>query len=419
LFETLAEETECPENIHAYCKRLNGLLKDHFSDKDVEEELLELRKELTYEVEVLTSYADCFQIYEYVLNRIERRFKTLPEVPLNDEAFIKRLMSFLTDARENRVINGRIKEIVGQLPIRLTKQKFFSLVMEGLSVYIGSPRENLQDMMYTLRTESMVELPKDMDKGYQGFYELLKGFHDMDYRNINKEGYEDAISKLSAASSGLVSESGLYVMLQEIINDFCVLLFARTEAVIDVKEEDFYSSMIMDILDKFAQEDDSITNDDFFDRLTQLEGRQETFYNHYLKIELPEESAQLNKDPDYIKSVNVDRLLSGSRFVELRKCKDDMEPEITGEEPLTDRSYLLEVTESYFKELEKVFKETSKPVVRAIMAKVLSDLPIYFNSIEEIQSYIRGSLDSCIDQAEKETCKELLEELMDDENNLV
>ncbi len=53
------------------------------------------------------------------------------------------------------------------------------------------------------------------------------------------------------------------------------------------------------------------------------------------------------------------------------------------------------------------------------MAKVLSDLPVYFNSIDEIKAYIEGSLKSCLDEAEKETCKELLEELMDDENKLV
>ena len=57
--------------------------------------------------------------------------------------------------------------------------------------------------------------------------------------------------------------------------------------------------------------------------------------------------------------------------------------------------------------------------MRAVMAKILSDLPVYFNSIDEIQNYIRGSFESCTDEAEKETCKELLEELMNYENNLV
>ena len=86
---------------------------------------------------------------------------------------------------------------------------------------------------------------------------------------------------------------------------------------------------------------------------------------------------------------------------------------------MVDRISLEKEAGAYFKELEEVFAGSSKQVVRAIMAKVLSDLPVYFGSMDEIQSYITGSLTSCLDEAEKETCKELLEELMDDENKLV
>ena len=86
---------------------------------------------------------------------------------------------------------------------------------------------------------------------------------------------------------------------------------------------------------------------------------------------------------------------------------------------VVDRSCLEETAGEYFRELEEVFSHVPRPVARAIMAKVLSDLPVYFNSIDDIQTYIEGSLKSCLDEAEKETCKELLEELMDYENKLV
>ncbi|WP_077610911.1 hypothetical protein [Clostridium sp. Marseille-P2415] len=419
LFETISEETVVSERITAYCRRLNHLLKNHFSGNDVEEGLLDLRKDITHEVEVLTSYTDCFQIYEYVINRLERKFKTLPETGLDDENFTRRLMEFLADAEEAAVMNERIKQIISQLPVRLTKQKFFCLIMEGLSVYIGSPKENLKDMLYTLRTESMAKLPAGMDEGHKDFYETLEQFRHTDYHSMTKEGYEEASDRLILASEGLMDESGLYLMLQEIINDFCVLTFARPEAVIDGKEEAFYCSLVTEIIEKFDKEDYSPENEEFFDKLTRLEGRQEAYYERYLKTELPEESDALKADPDFIKAVNIDRLLSGSSFAELKKRSDETETVITGEETVVDRSCLEEAAGIYFKELEEVFSGASKPVVRAIMAKVLSDIPVYFNSIDEIQAYIRGSLESCLDEAEKETCKELLEELMDYENKLV
>jgi hypothetical protein len=116
--------------------------------------------------------------------------------------------------------------------------------------------------------------------------------------------------------------------------------------------------------------------------------------------------------------MNVDRLLSGSSFAQLLIPKEVTA--FTGDtEDIVDRSYLDKEAEAYIHELDELFADAPKPVVRAVMAKVLSDLPVYFNSIDEIKEYIKGSLGSCMDQAEKETCMELLEELMDYENKLV
>ena len=419
LFESIAEETHVSEHISGCSTKLNELLTDYYSGKDVLEGVLALREDITNKVEIMTSYADCFQIYEYVLNRMERKFKTMPVSSFDDDTFAKRLLEYITGSSETSVMNGRIKEVIGQLPVRLTKQKFFSLVMEGLSVYIGSPMESLKDMMYTLRTESMTQLPKDMDQGYQEFYKLLEQLRRVDYKNMTAEGYEDAIGKLGSVSEGLTKESGFYVMIQEIVNDFCVLILSAGEAVVDVKEEELYSSAVKEILHNFSKEEDSFGSDEIFLKLTQMEGRQEAFYEKYLKIELPQASEERYSNPDDIKSMNVDILLSGSSFAKL-KCLSSKEESVKKEEDvLVDRLTLEKEAGAYLKELEDVFAGSSKQVVRAIMAKVLSDLPVYFGSIDEIQSYITGSLTSCQDEAEKETCKELLEELMDYENKLV
>jgi len=416
LLETVAEEAPQTQQMTDYLKRLNSLIGECISGKEVNKDLLALRKDMTREVEVLTSYADCFQIFEYILNRMERKFISSGKTNDGDEAFLKRLMEFITDTSDSAVMNGRIKQIMGQLPVRLTKQKFYSLLMEGLSVYLGSPRENLRDMMYTLRTESMVSLPEGMEAGHKDIYEILQQFKRMNYRDMTFESYEEASAKLSYASQVLTDESGFYVMLQDVINDLCVLMFAKLDAVIDVSEEEFYRSVISGIQVKLDQEDFTVGEDEFLDQLTQLEGRQEAYYERYLKVEvLNEESAD---DADYIRSMNVDRLLSGSSFAEL--MIEEGRETLSGEESaIVDKSYFDQQTEAYIHELEELFADAPKPVVRAVMAKVLSDLPVYFNSIDEIQEYVRGSLSSCLDHAEKETCMELLEELMDYENKLV
>lgn len=404
---------------------LNAAIEGWHSGNDVTEVLKKLRSRVTHEVEVVTAYTDAFQIYEYVLNRLERRFKTLPLSGYNDETFASMVTAFISGSKESSLMNSRIQEVVSQLPIRLTKQKFFSLVMEGLSVYIGSPKESLDGIMYTLRTESMVDFPEDMAKSRRSLYETLEQFRRIDFKNIVKEVYEESCAKLDAAAMTLSAESMRYILIQEIINDLYVLSLSKREAVIDVKEEELYRSILLDVLDCFRKEDDTAAfNGRFDEQLEQLEGRQETYYERYLRIDLPEATAELAGDPDYIRALNVDRLLSGSSFADLfdhvETPSPDEEPaDGSGGQETVDRACLEKTAGAFIKDLEEVFAGKSRPVIRAIMAKILSDLPVFFNSIDEIKAYINGSLESCNDEAEKETCKELLEELMNYEDNLV
>lgn len=141
LYETITEEPELSGKGGAFLATLHELIGAFLEGGDILSRLDQLREEVTREVEILTAYTDCFQIYEYVLNRMERSYRSLPKTGLDDESFLAMLMAFITNTRESAVMNGRIRQIIGQLPVRLTKQKFYGLVLEGLSVYIGSPVE--------------------------------------------------------------------------------------------------------------------------------------------------------------------------------------------------------------------------------------------------------------------------------------
>ena len=48
LFETIGDEPVISQQIISYCLQLSGLLKEHFSGKDTEEELLKLREIITH-----------------------------------------------------------------------------------------------------------------------------------------------------------------------------------------------------------------------------------------------------------------------------------------------------------------------------------------------------------------------------------
>jgi len=311
LFETISEhENTADENIMVYCRRFGGLMEDYLSGKDVESELLSLREEIIHQAEILDSYNDCFDIYEYVLMREEGKFK--------DETLISRLMDYIGSSGDMALVNVRIQEIISHLPVRFTKQKFFSLVKEGLAAYMGASKTGLKELMYTLGRKSMAKLPADMDKGHEQFYEVLEMFRHMDNSSMTLSVHEQQYIRLVYACSKLAEVREIYMLFQDIVNDFCVLTLARPEAVVDVKEEEFYSSMIRSILEKLCRGDYSPADEEYFDRLTRLEGKQETWYERYLRVELPQESGALKDDPDLKRAINVDRLLSGSSFAQLR-----------------------------------------------------------------------------------------------------
>ena len=142
-------------------------------------------------MEANTAYTDAFQAYEYVLNRLEGRFEPQlmgnRSVQPDEEEWTAEIMAYITDTDEAMVVNERIQSVVGQLPIRLTRNKFFAMVEEGLSVYKGGPVSSLDDMLYILRSEAMLARPEDMETGYEDLHSILREFERADFKAVTAE----------------------------------------------------------------------------------------------------------------------------------------------------------------------------------------------------------------------------------------
>ena len=132
--------------------------------------------------------------------------------------------------------------------------------------------------------------------------------------------------------------------------------------------------------------------------MPELEGVQEEYFEKYQQLSFRQEEEM---DP---LAFRVDMLMSTSTFADLEENK--RQGHVTRED-------LEEVTATFFAELETVFSSSQKPVIRAIMATTLSYLPVRFQSPDELQNYIRNSLDCCTDLAERAVCMELLQQMME------
>lgn len=407
-YEMMDSEEHKSDTLNQYAARFHKLLHAFLQGEDCSGDLDDLRNDVLEMMEIITAYTDCFQIYEYVLNRMERTYK-MDMPPVEElEDFVPELIQFLLKPSDSFTTNLRVQMVIGQLPVRYTRQKFYSLLMERLSVYLGSDKQSLEDRMYLLRTESMVHLPAGMQTEYEELYRILEQFRSADYLHMEEDQYQEYQSRISQVSSRLEEDSDAYLLLQDNINSLYVLLLAQPEAMIDVSEKQLLEKIVSSVLNGRFHGNTSITEDEITDMLYELEGWQESSMERYLSYPGTD---SLDEDPLKIKIRKVDKLLSGSSFVSLEECTDE-------EEPLEQATFEKQVS-TYCEELDEIFAGSSKPVVRAIMAKVLSLIPTAFRSVEDLTEYVTRSLESCTNMAERETSIELLKFMMETEDALV
>ena len=124
------------------------------------------------------------------------------------------------------------------------------------------------------------------------------------------------------------------------------------------------------------------------------------FATQYATGTLKDELTKLAIDEMYADLEVIQKLQSGSDFV-------DITPKEYFDE-IPDDSYADMTAERFIKELDELFASKEVSVRRAVMATVLSMLPVFFNNTEEIQDYINSSLIQCSDEAEKKAVVEVI-----------
>ena len=366
--EELAVGQELTGILQAFLERGDEAQGAEVQESQAFERLKSLRDRIIGRVEILTAFSDCFQIYEYVLNRVERRFVTLDDSRYTPEELASSLVETMAAMGDGVQRNGFLKDIVSQLPVRFTKKKFYAMVTERLTTYVGLNRGGVEDYLSMLRGSAMVSLPEGME-GEEELFSSLACLRQADYRNLDREGY--------------------YLSVEQMVNDLYVVFLTQGERMTDALEDMRFRTSAARILEALEQE-----NREFFEKeefLIHMEGIQEAAMN-LVMAGSGERDEILDK---------VDRLLSGSHFM-------SVEPEAVRDEE-ADRGWIDQKAREFCQDMDGLFGTVPKAVARAVMAKVISSLPLVFRDSMEVEEYIRSSLDSCTDFAEREASMELLE----------
>lgn len=387
----------------------NYILKDVTDCTQILKDILDIRRAVIEKMEVVTSFVDRLAIYEHIFNRIEFRFdeSNLDEKYYNND-FTNDIMHYILGDSDATVTNSRICEVVGQLPMRLTRQKFFDIIKNMLTLYKGSSVASLNDCIYMIKTVSGIYKPEGFDTEFPELFEIYNKLSNVDYAGIDKAGYDEMIGDLRYACDQISLISDMYVSFMELINDAYVYLTTRNNSLMDLNENDNCRSIIKAATD---MDEDVDVNDCFI----ALEGHQEKVYNKiiandYVIGEFLSNLSEEAEAKEYIEVFNelaiCQKLLSGSNFVSLDNAEAD--------EAMVDEEILQKTGDELIALLKAQFSTSPMIVNRAIMAIVLSSLPVFFNNVDEIQSYINTSLAQCSDIGERKAVVNLIRMIMDE-----
>ena len=319
-------------------------------------------------------------------------------------------MKFILSDEDNVVINSKIAQVVGQLPIRFTKAKFFDMVSAGLSIYKGGTKSGLNDFLYMIRTSSMLDKSQTMDTNYPELAEVIDRLREIDFKNIDKSQYEEQMDNIKRASQYIEDVMSQIMMIQQIINDLLVVFYSM-EYREDNNEADICSQIVSETNLLFMGKFSHLSSSELEELFVGLEGIQEELYPLLTAYNIVEqikencanqiEEAGLKEKVQQIS--DIVKLSGDSIFIELDRETDESE---------VDEAYLSQVETKLFDDYTEVFKNNQKVINRAIMNSAISELPVFFNNISELQDFIYDTLSLCNDKAEKLACIEILESII-------
>lgn len=417
--------------LNVFAEEYNNIVKDYVINISVDEsretainKIDTLRNKVYKIVDALSTYADIFSRYEYVSNRCEYLFKG-EEISekYSDEDFTREIMQYIFSKEDNTVINSKISEIIAELPLRLTKSKFFELLSNGLSVYSKTDKATIDDFVYILKSSALLAIPDNI-REYEELNSIYEMVKNIDYQNITKEQFDKLEDELRYAADFIEKETNIFMILQDLINKTYVKIIAAPYISEDDKETECCNKIIISINEEFNNSEYISLPDEVTDMFVFLEGVPETLQSKINSVEYTLDTIK----KDYlgiVKSIMADNIYQGlfiaqnlmtdSLFVSLsdaqvvfeNRCEKDID-EFDAEK------YVAEVRDEMVLLLTEFFKNNQKQVNRSVMALIISRLPVFFNNITEIQDYVFNSLSNCTNKAEKQAVIEIIKCIIDE-----
>lgn len=414
---------------------INEIVKDNLLqafDGEVREKSIKklhlIRNEVMKHMKVLTAYTDIFTLYEYVMNRMELKFVDEYEEVDND-IVARNIVNFIFSENDNVIVNDRIKQMLSQMPIRMTKIKFFDLLKNALMVYEGAEMESLNNFVYMIRSAAGMDEPEGMEDDFAFLKECREHFSILKSGIADEAQYQELKYILLKAIDFLLSTTDTYYAMQQVINYLYALLlnqpyasapsmenFEKIKDIVSSANEGFLSGMVESVPEHVVAlfEETEGELEQVIMQVQSLEGILDEISNSHKSMV---EAIMLEKQYEclYLSS----KLISISVFIELEneshtKTKEHSKEKEDQIKAFASKKDIELVFESLYEELSGRLETQAKMLNRAMIAAVLRELPVFFTNHNEVLDYVKNSLASCRDLSEKLVSIRLMQELIEE-----
>lgn len=418
--EVCDEQEDKNTDICKYFSIITNLLDKHLCEREAvdasaKEAIAQVRDNVEYKMHILTAYTDAYEIYEYILNRVEMGIKG-EVTPVDTKGLSEKMFAYVFSENDTVVINSKLQLLMAQLPVRMTKNKFFDIVSNTLNIYEGGETGSVDDFVDMLRGSMLLQKPNGFETEYPFLYHVYCDLKDADYANLSEEQFDNLVVRLNQAATIIRNEVSAYMLLQEVINDvFTIMLTIDGAYETNVQTTPGYVSACKIITSCVKTENMDVLPDEVMDEFFCIEGVQERVYESVMVLETILEDILYGKE-EQIEALSlrdnfdrlslVEKLLSTSLFINLNEHRQ--------ESKIADHAYIESKKEVLIAELSELFGSVSRMVYRSMMCKLLATMPIFMNSQQEIRDYFDYVIENCGDESELCACKKLICELIEE-----
>lgn len=397
-----------------FLNRFNGILKDNLSKDDSiaqgqVDKLNSLRNDIIKQMKILTNYTDIFEVYEYVLDRIKYKFDENLQA-IDDDLMTQVIIDYIFETEEQVDIKSKLEDVISQLPVRMSRYKFFDYLDNSFSIFKGESPSSLESYLYVIKTNAMLYKPESMGETFEKLETYKRELEVVNFKDLGKEEFNKLYENLAEVTNELYELSDFYYGLQEMVNIFYVYLLNDSKEY-SIEEHDIgirynkaheaISIIVQDISLHYQSND-----------LLQVSEEVESLLDHAvgLQEELLDDINQMESIFSEIKGKHYP-ILENQGLIELYGCLDDSQKFFTNslffeldkveDNKTLDIEEINKVKSDLLTDFEELFAKHSSYVNRAIMAKTLRNVIGFLRTKEEVEEYIKNSLVQCRDLGEK------------------